>query len=73
MATEYLGILAVAIMVVSYALERRHPTFILIFAVACALAATYAFLIRSYPFLIAEGIWSIIAMRRYLLVRRERD
>ena len=62
---EVLGIVAVTTMVLSYALEARHPAFIAIFAVGCALAAAYALLIGSYPFLIAEGIWAIIAFRRW--------
>ena len=62
---EALGIVAVTTMVISYALESRHPTFIVIFAGGCALAAAYALLIESYPFLIAEGIWAIIAFRRW--------
>jgi len=64
-ATEVLGLVAITIMVGSYALEKRSPIFIAIFAVGCALAATYAFLIQSYPFLIAEGLWSVIAARRW--------
>ena len=64
--TELFGIAAVMAMVTSYALEDRHPVFILIFAISCAAAAIYAYLIGSYPFLIAEGIWSAIAARRYL-------
>lgn len=67
---ELLGIFAVTIMVASYALEHKHPLFILIFAAACALAAFYAYLINSYPFLIAEGLWSIIALRRYIKTRK---
>lgn len=62
---EYLGLIAVIIMVGSYALEERHPLFILLFAGGCALAAFYAFLIWSVPFLIAEGIWAIIALVRW--------
>ena len=65
-ATELLGLIAIIAMVTSYALEDRHPVFVLIFAISCAVAAIYAFLIGSYPFLIAEGIWSVIALRRYL-------
>ena len=65
-ATELLGLIAIIAMVTSYALEDRHPVFVLIFAISCAAAAIYAFLIGSYPFLIAEGIWSLIALRRYL-------
>lgn len=63
--TEAFGILAIVIMVVSYALEKRSPVFIASFAVGCALAATYAFLIKSYPFLIAEGVWAVIAAIRW--------
>ncbi|MFT6658817.1 MAG: hypothetical protein ACJAZW_001982 [Maritalea sp.] len=62
---DLLGIVAVTTMVLSYALERKHSLFILIFAVACATAAFYAYLIGSIPFLVAEGIWSIIAFHRY--------
>ena len=62
---EALGIFAVVSMVTSYALEDRHSIFILVFSIACALAAFYAFLIASYPFLIAESIWSLIAFRRW--------
>ena len=64
-ATELLGLIAITIMVVSYALEKRHPAFIAAFAFGCALAAVYAWAIQSYPFLIAEGIWAIIALRRW--------
>ena len=62
---EYLGILAVTLMVLFYALEQRHPIYILLFAGACALAAGYAWLIQSYPFFVAEGIWAAIALYRW--------
>lgn len=69
-ATETLGIIAIVIMVSSYALEKRAPVFIAIFAAGCALAAFYAFLIGSYPFLIAESIWAVIAARRWIDARK---
>ena len=62
---ELLGIVAVIIMVASYALEKRAPVYIAVFAFGCALAATYAYLLGSIPFLIAEGIWALIAFRRW--------
>lgn len=65
MGVESLGVVAVAIMVISYALERRHRVFVLTFAVGCALAAVYAYLIGSLPFLLAEGLWSLVALRRW--------
>ncbi len=63
--TEMLGLVAIVIMVSSYALEKLAPIFIAIFALGCALAAIYALLIQSYPFFIAEGLWSVIAARRW--------
>lgn len=62
---EALGIVAIIIMVGSYALEKVHPAFIASFAVGCSLATIYAWLIGSYPFFIAEGLWAIIAFRRW--------
>jgi hypothetical protein len=66
---EALGVVAVIIMVSSYALEHRAPGWIAVFAFGCALAALYALLIGSVPFLIAEGLWSLIAVRRWSVAR----
>ena len=66
---ETLGIVAIVVMVGSYALESRSSIFIATFAIGCAMAAFYAWLIGSVPFLIAEGIWALIAARRWYLVR----
>lgn len=62
---EVIGIVAVSIMVISYALEDRHPFYIAIFAFGCAMAAVYALLIDAYPFVIAESIWSLVAFTRW--------
>ncbi len=62
---EILGLVAVIIMVLSYALEPRGNIYVAIFAIGCAMAAFYAYLIGSYPFLLAEGLWSVIAARRW--------
>jgi hypothetical protein len=67
---EILGIVAIATMVTSYALEKRSTLFIATFAAGCALAAVYAYLIDSYPFLIAEALWAVIAFRRWYVARR---
>ena len=64
-AVELLGIIAVIIMVTSYALEKRAPIYIAVFAFGCALAATYAYLLGSIPFLVAEGVWALIAFNRW--------
>ena len=62
---EALGVVAIIIMVGSYALEERHSCWVLVFSFGCALAALYALLIGSLPFLIAEGIWAGIAFKRW--------
>lgn len=59
------GLFAVTVMMVAYALESRHSAFVLIFAASCVLASAYGFLQGAWPFGIVEGIWSIIAVRRW--------
>jgi hypothetical protein len=66
---EALGLVAIAIMVGSYALEERSSLFVAAFAFGCALAAFYALLIGSIPFLVAEAIWAVIALRRFIRAR----
>lgn len=72
-AVEVFGTIAIFIMVVSYALEKRRPVFVAVFAAGCALAAIYAFLIHSWPFVIAEGVWAVVALRRWREARRSGD
>lgn len=67
--TEHLGLVAVIIMVGAYALESRHPLFVLLFAFGCGLAAIYAWLIGSVPFLMAETLWMLIALHRWWRLR----
>ena len=63
------GLFAVTVMVACYALEKRHPLFILAFAVSCVLASVYGFLQGAWPFGLVEGLWSIIAARRWWQTR----
>ena len=63
------GLLAVTAMLVCYALEARSHWFILGFAVACGLGSAYGFLQGAWPFGVVEAIWSVVAARRWLLVR----
>jgi hypothetical protein len=59
------GLITVTAMLVTYALEKRSPWFILGFAVACALGSVYGFLQGAWPFGIVEGIWAVVALRRW--------
>ena len=60
------GVVALSFMMAMYALERRHPGYVLAFAVGCVLSSTYGFLAGAWPFGIVEAVWSVIAVRRYL-------
>lgn len=54
-------------MLVFYALEGRHPAYILAFAGACLLGSLYGFLQGAWPFGIVEAIWAGVAVRRWRL------
>jgi len=58
------GLIAVSLMLLFYALERRGRWTILAFAGACALASAYSFLQGAWPFGIVEAVWSVVALRR---------
>jgi hypothetical protein len=59
------GLFAVSAMLVCYALEKRSTWFILGFAVACVLGSAYGFLQGAWPFGVVEGVWSLVALRRW--------
>ena len=59
------GVFAVGAMLVFYALEERSPAFVLAFAAACLLSSVYGFLQGAWPFGIVEGVWSLVALRRW--------
>lgn len=61
------GLLAVALMLIFYALERRSRWYTLAFAGACALGSAYGFLQGAWPFGFVEAVWSCVAVRRWWL------
>jgi hypothetical protein len=63
------GLLAVTLMLVTYALEQRSHWYILAFAGACALGSAYGFLQGAWPFGLVEAIWAAVAARRWLRAR----
>lgn len=63
------GLFAVTAMLVTYALERRSPWFILAFALSCGLGSAYGFLLGSWPFGLVEAVWSLVALRRWTMRR----
>jgi hypothetical protein len=71
MLTIY-GVIVLTFMMIMYALEGRDARFVFAFAIGCALSSSYGFLSGAWPFGVVEAIWSLIALRRYLDVRRAR-
>jgi hypothetical protein len=60
------GACAVTIMLLSYALENRSSWCVLVFALACVASSLYGWLAGTWPFGIVEGVWALIALRRWL-------
>jgi hypothetical protein len=65
MALTVYGVLALTFMMSMYALERRGDGFVLAFGVGCALSSAYGFASGTWPFGVVEGIWTVIALRRW--------
>lgn len=63
------GLRSVSAMLLFYALEPRGPHYVLGFAAACALSATYGFLPGAWPFGFVETVWTAVALRRWAKVR----
>lgn len=59
------GLFAVTAMLVCYALEGRSRWWTLGFAFACVLGSIYGFLQGAWPFGLVEGVWALVAVRRW--------
>lgn len=59
------GLVAVSLMLLTYALEPRSAWFILAFAISCWLGSAYGFLQGAWPFGVVEAIWGLVALRRW--------
>jgi hypothetical protein len=70
MVVTIYGVCALTFMMLMYALERRGRAFVLAFALGCALSSSYGFLSGAWPFGVVEGIWTVIALRRYVTTGR---
>lgn len=64
------GVVVLVFMMAMYALEGRHRRYVVLFALGCALSSSYGFASGAWPFGVVEGVWSLIALRRYLTLRR---
>ena len=60
------GAAAVTAMLIAYACEHRSNWWVLVFALACAASSLYGWLAGMWPFGVVEGIWALVALRRWL-------
>ena len=65
------GLIAVMLMLVFYTLEEQSYWFILGFAFACMLGSIYGFLQGAWPFGLVEGVWTVVAVRKWWLWRKK--
>jgi hypothetical protein len=65
------GVLALSFMMLMYLFEKRGRRFVLAFAAGCALSSSYGFLSGAWPFGAVEGVWTLIALRRWHLTWSE--
>jgi hypothetical protein len=63
------GLTAVSLMLVFYALENRSRHFTLLFAGACVMGSAYGFMQGAWPFGLVEGVWSLVAIRKWSQLR----
>ena len=68
-AVTIYGVCAVTFMMVMYTLEPRASVYVLWFGLGCALSSSYGFLSGAWPFGVVEGIWCVIAVRRWIVLR----
>jgi hypothetical protein len=59
------GLFAVSMMLITYTLENRSHWMVFLFAIACALGSAYGFLQGAWPFGLVEGVWALIALKRW--------
>ena len=59
------GRFAVTAMLVCYALESRSPWWTLGFAGARLLGSVYGFAQGAWPFGLVEGVWALVAARKW--------
>jgi hypothetical protein len=64
-ALAIFGLVAVSAMLICYALEDRSHWFVLAFAGSCALGSACGFMQGARPFGVVEGIWLLVALRRW--------
>ena len=64
-ALTLFGFASVSLMLLFYTYEDASHWCVLGFAGACLLGSVYGFLQGAWPFGVVEGIWALIALKRW--------
>ena len=65
MVVTVYGVVALTFMMAMYAFEARGRRYVVGFAIGCALSSSYGFASGAWPFGVVEGVWAVIAVRRF--------
>lgn len=72
-ALTLFGFAAVLFMLVCYMLEDRAPFWTLLFAFGCVASGVYGFLQGAWPFAMVEIIWTVVALQRWVKLKRRAE
>lgn len=64
------GLVAVSLMLLCDAFQKRSHWITLVFAGACVMGSLYGFLQGAWPFGLVEGIWAIVKVYHWITHRR---
>ena len=59
------GFVSISVMLLAYAMEKRGRGWILVFSIGCLSSSIYGYLIGTLPFALVEGVWAIVAWKRW--------
>ncbi|MDE0823137.1 MAG: hypothetical protein OSB07_04085 [Dehalococcoidia bacterium] len=60
------GVIAVSIMFLSYWAEERSKWLVLVFAIGSGMTSLYSGIEGVYPITVIEGLWSLVALQRFV-------
>ena len=69
-AATLFGLFAVSFMLLCYMMEDRAPYWTLLFALGCLMGSAYGFLQGAWPFGLVELAWFVVALRKWVALRR---
>lgn len=72
-ALTLFGLFAVTFMLVCYMKEDASHWWTLAFAAGCVMGSLYGFLQGAWPFGLVELAWTVVAFRKWMKLRKERE